>query len=97
MALSYDASAALMGDAAFRGRVKVACLKFATYITGEVATVPAHSTRIKWAQSTMVNPDAAAATVVPSVVMDTQVQTDGAAITDAALQTSVEATVNKML
>jgi hypothetical protein len=42
-------------------------------------------------------PDAAAGQVTPPVVMDGAVQTDGAAITDAVLQTAVETTVNKML
>lgn len=97
MTLSYDESAALMADAAFRGRVKVACLKFSTYITDEAPNTPAHSTRIKWAQATMVNPDGAAAAVTPTTVMDGAVQQDGAAITDAALQSAVENSINKML
>lgn len=97
MALTYDESAALMGDAAFRGRVKVACLKYSTYINDEAASTPAHSTRIKWAQSTMANPDAAAATVTPTTVMDAAVQQDGATIEDAALQSAVENSINKMM
>lgn len=97
MALTYDQSAALMTDMQFRGRVKVACLNFATFIVGEEPTVPAHSTRIKWAQNTFLNPDMTAAQVQPPTVMDGQVQADGSAITDSALQSSVEATVNKML
>lgn len=95
--MTYEESATLMNDAAFHNRVKVSCLKFADYIVGEAVTVPAHNTRYKWAQQTMINSDAAAAQITPSVVMDNQVQTDGAAITDVALQTSVETTVNKML
>ena len=73
-----------MNDLAFRGRVKVACLKYADFITLEAASVPAHSTRIKWAQQTMLIPDGAAGTVTPTVVMDPAVQTSGAAITDSA-------------
>lgn len=95
--MTYEESAALMNDTGFRGRVKVACLKFATYIMDETASTPAHSTRIKWAQQTTANPDAAAATITPTVVMDNQVQADGAAITDEALQTAVETSVNKLL
>ena len=95
--MTYEESAALMNDTAFRGRVKVACLKYSTYIMDEAANVPAHSTRIKWAQATMTNPDAAAAMVTPTCVMDGAVQQDGAAITDAALQSAVENSINKML
>lgn len=97
MPLTYDDSAALMNDAGFRGRVKVACLRFATYIMDEAANVPAHSTRIKWAQQTTSNPEVSATQVIPTVVMDNQVQTDGSAITDTALQTAVETSVNKLI
>lgn len=96
-ALTYTQSADLMNDLAFRGRVKVACLKYADFITLEAASVPAHSTRIKWAQQTMLMPDGAAGTVTPTVVMDPAVQTNGAAITDSALQSAVENSINKML
>ena len=97
MALDYNASAALMMDAEFRGRVKVACLKFADYISNESANVPAHSTRLRWASATMTSPDSAAGQVTPVVVMDAAVQQDGDAITDPALQGAVENAVNKML
>jgi hypothetical protein len=96
-ALTYETSAALMNDPAFRGRVKVACLKYAQFIMDEAPSVAAHSTRIKWAQQTMQSPDQAAAVTTPPTVMDTAVQAAGAAITDTALQSSVEVTVNKML
>jgi hypothetical protein len=95
--MTYEESAALMTDVAFRGRIKVACLQYSTYIMGEPANVTAHSTRIKWAQQTANSPDQTAASVQPMVVMDANVQTAGAAITDAALQTAVEATVNKII
>ena len=97
MALDYKGSAALMNDLEFRGRVKVACLKFADFIMLEAADVPAHNTRMKWAQQTVVMPDASAGQVVPVVVMDPAVQQDGATIADPALQSAVEASVNKML
>jgi hypothetical protein len=65
--------------------------------------VPAHSSRIKWAQNTMNMPDGAAATTTPPTVMDVAVQGAGidadgdSTITDAALQSAVENVVNKML
>jgi hypothetical protein len=97
MPLTYDESAALMTDFAFRGRVKVAALKYADSILGEPTNTPAHNTREKWANQTFQNPEAEAMKLQPPVVMDAAVQTDGAAILDPALQGSVEAVVNKML
>ena len=97
MALDYQASADLMTDPAFQGRVKVACLKYATYIMDEAASTPAHATRVKWAQATFANPLGSAVQVTPVAVMDGQVQADGAAITDPNLQTAVETSVNKMI
>jgi len=97
MALTYEQSAELMNDMIFVGRIKVACLTYANYIIGEAANVPAHNTRIKWAQQTFTMPDASATQATPIVVMDVAVQADGAAITDTALQSAVENAVNKML
>lgn len=97
MALTYDQSAALMMDVAFRGRVKVAALKYADSIMIELPSVPAHNTRERWAINTLQNPEMVAAQIQPAVVMDAAVQDAGSTITDAALQGSVEATINKML
>ena len=97
MALTYAESAALMKDPSFVDRVKVACLKFADFILNEAVTTPGHSSRYRWAQQTTANPDAAAQTTTPPTVMDGAVQADGAAITDAALQVSVESVVNRLL
>lgn len=97
MALTQDESAALMADQQFKGRVKVCCLKYADSIINEASTVAGHVARYNWARNTFIQPDQVAGQVQPPTVMDGQVQTDGAAITDAALQTSVEATVNKMI
>ncbi len=101
MALTYEQSSALMADATFRGRIEVACLKFADYIYGEATNTPGHSTRIKWQQATMLNPSASAAQVTPTVVMDPAVQDsstgDGSDVTDAQLQSATENAVNKVL
>jgi hypothetical protein len=103
MALTYEQSAKLMDNPAFRGRVKVACLTYANYISGEDATVPAHATRMKWAQQTFQMPDASASQVTPAVVMDAAVQQAGidadgdSTIDDAALQSATENAINKML
>jgi hypothetical protein len=95
--LTYEQSAELMKDPIFLGRVKVACLRYADFIMIEPSNTAAHSTRYRWAQNTFNNPEVSATQVISPTVMDNQVQTDGAAITDTALQTTVETVVNKML
>jgi hypothetical protein len=97
MALTYQESADLMRDPVFISRIKVACLHYAAYISAEDPTVPAHKTRVKWAQSVVASPDGTASGIVSVVVMDPNVQASGAAITDADLQTAVETAVNNML
>lgn len=95
--LTYEQSAELMKDMTFISRVKVACLTYANYISGEAANVPGHNTRIRWAQSVMMSPDAVATNVTPTVVMDPEIQNHGAEVSDAALQSAVENAVNKLL
>lgn len=90
-------SADLMADLAFRGRIKVACLKFATSILDEQPSVAGHPSRYRWAQNAGNIPDQEAARVQPMVVMDSAVQNAGAAIDDAGLQGAVEAVVSKFL
>ena len=97
MALTYEESASLMSDLAFRNRIMVACLIFSNFVIGEDPLTPAHNTRVRWAQSTFVSPQGAAAQVQPTVVMDEKVQTSGAAITDADLQSAVETSIGKLL
>lgn len=97
MALTYQESAALMQDATFISRIKIACLTFAEYISNEATTAPAHNTRMRWATNTLQAPDSAASAVAPAVVMDPTVQSQGAAIADADLQTAVETALNKMM
>jgi hypothetical protein len=95
--MTYTESAALMTDVTFRGRVKVACLTFAESIMIEEPTVPSHNARLRWASQCFQMPDQVAAQVQPPTVMDPGVQAAGADITDAALQGSVEATINKIM
>jgi hypothetical protein len=95
--MTYDESQALMNDFEFRGRIKVAALKYADSILGEANTIPAHNTRMRWASNTMQSPDQTAAQLQPPTVMDSQVQQDGKDITDVLLQGSVETVVNKLM
>jgi hypothetical protein len=95
--MTYTESAALMNDLDFRGRVKVACLKFADSIIDEDPTTPGHNASLRWAQTCFQQPDQTAAQVQPPTVMDAAVQAAGPTISDAALQGSVEAVIKKML
>src|SRR4029434_1119112 len=95
--MTYEETAELMKDQSFHRRVTVACTKYATYITDELPSVPAHPTRYKWAQQTLVAPDVSAHAVMPTVVWDATVQTEGGAIADEALQGAVEAAVQKLI
>lgn len=97
MALTYTDSAALMNDTVFRGRVKVACLKFATSILNEAGSTEAHGARSRWANNCVTQPDQVAATVTPPTVMDPNVQSSGSTIDDAGLQAAVETAVNQLL
>lgn len=97
MAISYTESANLMKDGDFQGRVKVACLTYAAYISNESPDVVGHNTRYKWAIATLTNPDLAAFNITPTAVMDPNVQAQGAAIDDATLQTAVETALNKVM
>lgn len=95
MAIDYKATFDLMNDVDFDGRTRIACLHFASYIDGEAEDVPAHNTRMKWAQGAFTNPDVVSAAIMPVLVMDPKVQAAGAAITDVDLQSAVETSVNK--
>jgi hypothetical protein len=95
--MTYEESAQLMNDTTFRGRIKTACLNFATYVLNEATTVPAHNTRVRWAQNTYMSPENAAMQVQPPVVMDPNVQAQGAAIPDDQLQAAVEDVIQKVL
>jgi len=97
MPLTYEESNALMTDFVFKGRVKVACLKYANSIFIEADSTPAHNTRVRWATSAFQNPDGTAQQIQPPTVMDPAVQELGSAITDENLQPAVEGVVNKIL
>lgn len=95
--MTYAESALLMTNLDFKGRVKVSALKFAGSIMIELTTVPAHNTRLRWAQSCYQQPDMVAGQLQSPVVMDPAVQLAGADITDPALQGAVEGVINNMM
>jgi hypothetical protein len=95
--MTYEESAALMTDAAFRGRVKVSALKYAGSILIEDEATPAHNTRERWALNVYQNPEIVASQLQAPTVMDPAVQAAGAEIEDVALQSAVEGVVNKLM
>jgi len=82
-----------MTDFNFKGRVKVACLKYADSILIDPPSNPAQ----RWAMSAFQNPDGTAQQVQPPTVMDPAVQEAGNEISDLSLQAAVEGVVNKIL
>jgi hypothetical protein len=95
--MTYTESAALMTDLEFRSRVKVAALEIANYYSIEAPDTAGHNSRYKWAQLCYQSPDAVAGQLQHPTVMDAQVQTNGAAITDPDLHDAVERVVNKTI
>jgi hypothetical protein len=93
--MTNEEQAALMTDIPFRNRIKVAAMKYADTLLIQPITTEAINTKRNWAKATQQQPDQTAMQLQPTVVMDPQVQLDGAAITDVALQVSVETTVNR--
>lgn len=97
MTITYAQTSELMRDATFSGRAEVACLHYASYISGEDPTIPAHATRMRWAEATFKSATASVAQIMPVLVMDDKVQSAGADITDPDLQSAVETSVNKFI
>jgi hypothetical protein len=95
--MTYAESAELMQDPIFRGRIKVASLKYADNLLTSPPTGPGSNALIGWAKQTFTSPDQAAMLIQPAVVMDPAVQTNGSGILDPNLQAAAEAVVKKML
>jgi hypothetical protein len=95
--LSYDQSASLMQDSGFRGRVKVACLSYAQYISLEATSTAAHNSRYRWATRCFQAPDQVGNEVVSPVVMNPNVAQAGSEVTDADLQAAVQAVVDAIM
>jgi len=92
--MTFEESAQLMNDPTFRGRVKVAALTYAQYI---LQSGPLGNSRFQWAQRTMQTPDQTAQTLVPAVVMNVNVQQNGANTDDPNLQAAVQVVAEIMI
>ena len=102
--LTKDESGMLMENIPFRRRVKVSICGWVTYVFNEPPETPGHPSRYRWAQTAQQNPEMAAMQLQSQVVMDGAVQAEGiyptdgdSTIDDAALQSSVEAVINKLV
>lgn len=94
--MTYAESAALMNDTVFRGRVKVALLNYAQYLSLQLATASSNA-KMVFIQQTIRNLEVMTQTVVPPTVMNPNVQQDGADISDANLQAAVQAVADLMM
>ena len=95
--LTYVTSAAFINDTGFRGRVKIACITLAEQIMAEPSTTAGHNSRVRWALQVFQNPDGMASQVAQLAVLDTNVQAQGSAATDAQIQTAVQNAVPNLI
>lgn len=99
MSLTYTELNTLRTDTTFRGRCAIGVIKAADTVLNETAGTPAHELRLRWANlvySGPTGPDTMADKMMPRILADSNVQTDGDAVTDSTLQDIVDALVNTM-
>jgi hypothetical protein len=99
---NYTDLSTLRKDATFKARVEIAVAKYALYIMDESPATASHKSRFVWASNALLNPGSVGDGLLPSVVLDGNVSTAfanklQADITDAQLQSAVEAAVNRFL
>ena len=94
MSMTFEESAALINDSVFRGRVKVAALLYAQYLSLQPANSNA---KMRWLQQMIATPDQTATQLAPPTVMNPNVQQAGAAVTDIDLQAAVQVVADMMM
>jgi hypothetical protein len=99
---NYTDLATLRKDATFKARVEIAVAKYALYIMDESPAMASHKVRFAWASNALLNPGSVGEGLIPSIVLDGTVAAayaskNQADITDAQLQSAVEASVNRFL
>ena len=92
--LTLAESAALMLDPQFRGRVKVAAMKYADALLLQSGL---SVSRTQWAQRTMQQPDQTAQQLVSGVVINVNVQNAGADVSDPDLTATVQVVADRMM
>jgi len=92
--MTFEESATLINDPTFRGRVKVAALVYAQYLSLQPNN---SSRRSDWIFNTLRAPDIATQTLTPSVVINPNVQQEGASVTDPNLQAAVQMAADTLM
>lgn len=89
----------LQRDVTLRTRLMVACIVTAETIRTELVATPNHAARLAWAKAAYDNPSEAADGVVWSVLAQNRSADSNTilGLTDAALQTAVDAALNGIL
>jgi ribosome-interacting GTPase 1 len=95
MPLTLEESAALMNDQTMKGKAKVAMLRYCDTILIEADSTLGHTSRVRWAQQAMQQPEIWVNQLYPNVIMDPAIQEAGAAATDQQIQAATEAVINK--
>ncbi len=97
---TYLELAALKGNADFAARVEISVAKFAIYKLDENPATQGHALAVKWAQNAVANPRSVTDGILPAVVLDGAIMAKAATpadLTDAEIQSAVEAAINRVL
>jgi hypothetical protein len=81
-------------DSVLKNKVIVSCVTSAQTIFNEAVGVTNHAERLVWANKVLANPTNEAQRMLWGVCLNSTVQTSGAGIADASLQTVVDGLVN---
>jgi len=92
--MTLEESANLINDPSFRGRVKVAALIYAQYLSLQPNN---SSSTSNWIFQTLRAPDQVALTLTPSVVINPNVQIAGANVADPDLQAAVQSVATSLM
>jgi hypothetical protein len=95
MPLTLEQSAALMNDQTLKGKVKVSMLRYCDTILIEADSTMGHTSRVRWAQQAMQQPEMWVNQLYPNVVLDPALQETGADTADPQIQAATEAVINK--
>ena len=95
MPMTYEQLAALTSDPVFRGKVKVAMLKYCDTMIIEPDNTTGHVSRDRWAKQAKQQPDMYAGQLQAGVCLDPAIQAAGGEATDIEIQGATEAEINK--
>lgn len=84
-----------MNDQVLKGKVKVSMLRYCDTILIEPDSTMGHTSRVRWAQQAMQQPEMWVNQLYPNVVLDPAIQDTGADTLDPQIQAATEAVINK--